>query len=118
MFNREVWDGIPADLQQIILEEAAKSELEALRLAAAHNELGLIKIIDDARRRNYSVEFIPFSEDMKLRSFEAAMNSVIPGWVNRLGGANYPIITDTFNNKLGPIVGLRINPDGRVVKTN
>ena len=54
----------------------------------------------------------------KRRSFDVAMNSVIPGWVDRLGGASYPIIADTFNNKLGPIVGLRINPDGRVVKTN
>ena len=118
VINREVWNGIPADLQQIILEEAAKSELEALRLTAAHNEVGLIKTIDAAMRRDYSIEFIPFSEEMKRRSFDVAMNSVIPGWVDRLGGASYPIIADTFNNKLGPIVGLRINPDGRVVKTN
>ena len=118
VINREVWNGIPADLQQIILEEAAKSELEALRLAAAHNEVGLIKIIDAAMRNDYTLEFIPFSEEMKRRSFDAAMNRVIPGWVDRLGGASYPIIADTFNNKLGPIVGLRINPDGTVVKTN
>ena len=121
VISREVWNEIPADLQQIILEEAAKSELEALRLAAVHNEAGLIKTIEAAERNNYrprTLEFIPFSEGMKRRSLDAAMNSVIPGWVNRLGGANYPIITDTFNNKLGPIVGLRINPDGSVVKTN
>ena len=119
VIQREVWNEIPADLQQIILEEAAKSELEALRLAAVHNEAGLIRTIEAAERNSWSNwEFIPFSEEMKRRSLDAAMNSVIPGWVNRLGGANYPIITDTFNNKLGPIVGLRINPDGSVVKTN
>ena len=125
VIQREVWNEIPADLQQIILEEAAKSELEALRLAAVHNEAGLIRTIEAAEDERSSYrnswsnwEFIPFSEEMKRRSLDAAMNSVIPGWVNRLGGANYPIITDTFNNKLGPIVGLRINPDGSVVKTN
>ena len=46
------------------------------------------------------------------------MENVTPGWVNRVGDASAPIIADTVNNKLGPIVGLRINPDGRVVKTN
>ena len=113
VISREVWDGIPADLQQIILEEAAKSELEALRLAAAHNEVGLIKTLDAAM----SMEFIPFSEEMRRRSLEAAMTSVIPEWLRQVGSADAPFITETFNNKLGPIVGLRINPDGTVVRT-
>ena len=117
VINREVWDGIPADLQQIILEEAAKSELEALRLAAAHNEVGLIEVLDDAMKYGASLELTPFSEEMKRRNFDVAVNRLIPAWVERLGGADYPIITETFNNKLGPIVGLRINPDGTVVRT-
>lgn len=55
---------------------------------------------------------------MKHGSFEAAVNTVIPWRVERLDGAGYPIISDTFNNKLGPIAGLRINTDGTVVRTN
>lgn len=38
--NRDVWDSIPWDLQQILIEEGAKQELEALRLAAIQNVTG------------------------------------------------------------------------------
>ena len=113
VINREAWNSIPGDLQQIILEEAAQSELEALRLAAIQNEVGLQRNIDEG------LELVPFSDEILHHSFNTAvMENVIPGWVNRVGDPNHSIITDTFNNKLGPIVGLRINPDGRVVKTN
>ena len=30
------------------------------------------------------------------------MNSVIPNWVDRVGGPDTPIVADTFNNKVGP----------------
>ena len=43
VINGDKWAGIPEDLQQIIIEEAAKSELEALRIAAIQNEMGLLK---------------------------------------------------------------------------
>ena len=111
VINGDVWATIPEDLQQILLEEAAKSELEALRLAAIQNEMGLIKNI------SAGLEFIPFSKELKLRSFNnVVMEHVVPAWVNRVGGPAYPIITDTFNQKVGPIVGLRIERDGSVVK--
>ena len=45
---------------------------------------------------------------------QAAVDHAIPAWLNRLGDADNPFVTDTFNNKLGPIVGMRINPDGTV----
>ena len=43
VINTEKWTSIPNDLQKIIVEEAAKSELEAMRLAAIQNEMGLVK---------------------------------------------------------------------------
>ena len=50
-------------------------------------------------------------------SFDVAlMRYVLPGWIRRMGGADDPII-QVFNEKVGPLVGLRINPDGTVVKT-
>ena len=61
---------------------------------------------------------VPFSDEMNRRSLESAMNSVIPNWVDRVGGPDAPIVADTFNNKVGPIVGLRIQPNGEVVRTN
>ena len=112
VINPDAWRRIPQDLQQIILEEAAKSELEALRLAAIQNETGL------QRNRDEGLVFIPLSDEMKRQSFTVAMEHVIPGWVQRAGGPGSPIITDTFNNKVGPLVGLRIRSDGTVVRIN
>ena len=46
IINKEVWESIPADLQEILKEEAAKMELEALRLGAIQNELGgVVKLV-------------------------------------------------------------------------
>ena len=108
VINRDVWNHIPADLQQIILEQGARLELEALRLAAAQNEAGLIKQLDAG------MEYIPFSAELQRASRIAAMSQVVRGWVNRVGSTRNPVITETFNNKLGPIVGMRINSDGSV----
>ena len=121
MINGDLWSEIPPNLQAIILEEAAKSELEALRLASIQNEMGLLKnTSDDTRGAGVdAMEFIPFSDDMNFRSLNTAvMEHVVPAWVNRVGDASHPIIADTFNNKVGPIVGLQIESDGTVVKTN
>ena len=111
VINGDVWAKIPEDLQQILLEEAAKSELEALRLASIQNEMGLLK------NTTKGLEFVPFSDEMNYRSLNTAvMEHVLPAWVNRVGDASDPIIADTFNQKVGPIVGLHIEPDGTVVK--
>ena len=111
VINGELWAEIPENLQQIILEEAAKSELETLRLSAIQNEMGLLK------NTTKGLEFVPFSEEMNFRSLNTAvMEHVVPAWVNRVGDVNHPIISDTFNKKVGPIVGLRIEPDGSVTK--
>ena len=113
VINPEVWRRIPQDIQQILIEEAAKSELEALRLAAIQSQIEL------QRNRDTGLEFLPFSEEINNRSFNtAALEHVLPGWVERVGGADSSIIADTFNNKLGPIVGLRVQRNGVVVKTN
>ena len=37
VINKDVWDAIPQDLQQIMIEEGAKAELEGLRLAPFQN---------------------------------------------------------------------------------
>ena len=103
------WGSIPSDLQQIFLEEAAKSELEELRLASVLDERGLNAL------RGRNLEPVPLSPSLLDHSFNiAAKDYVIPAWVELVGDPNDPIITDTFNNKIGPIVGLRINPDGTV----
>ncbi len=121
VINGQMWAFIPEDLRQIIIEEAAKSDLEALRIAAIQNEVGLLKNTSyDARGAGmHAMEFVPFSEEMTFRSLNtAAMEHVVPRWVGRVGDTRHPIIADSFNNQVGPIVGLRIETDGTVVKTN
>ncbi len=116
VINGEKWASIPEDLQQIIIEEAAKSELEALRVAAIQNEIGLIKNTTERWAGQDAMEFVPFSDEMSDRSNTAVMEHVVQGWVNRIGDNSHPIIADTFNRKIGPIIGLRIGPDGWVVR--
>ena len=117
IINAEKWAAIPEDLQQIMLEEAAKSELEALRLASIQNEMGLIKLTTERGVGRDKMQFVPFSYEIKYRGLDrAAAEYVVPRWVNRVGYTRHPIIANSFNNKIGPIVGLRIEADGSVVK--
>ncbi|HIN04646.1 MAG TPA: hypothetical protein EYM65_00200 [Dehalococcoidia bacterium] len=109
VINGTVWDKIPEDLQQIFLEEGAKSELEALRLASIQNETGTLKNIDAG------MELVEFSDELATHSFSiAVVEHVIPGWLRRLGGTDNAAVA-LFNDKVGPYVGLAIESDGTVV---
>ena len=46
VINKDIWEGLPPDLQAIVMEEAAKAEMEMLRLGAIQNEMGLRKPIE------------------------------------------------------------------------
>ena len=109
--NGDVWAEIPADIQQILIEEGAKQELEALRLTAIHNVTGITRNIEAG------LELVEFGPEIRQQGFRVAYESVLPNWLRRLG---YPDkaqeVVDVFNNKIGPIVGLRIRADGTVVK--
>lgn len=84
-----------------------------MRLAAIQFEHGVTEIQDAG------LELIPFSPEMLNYSFEtAATEHVIPAWMRRMGPAGRQFIAGTFNPKLGPVVGLRIEPDGSVVKNS
>ena len=101
--NKDVWAGIPADLQQILLEEGAKQELEALRLTAIHNVTGITRNVANG------LELVEFGPEAQALSAEAARNQVIPNWLKRVG---YPEegqgTVEVFNSKIGPFVGLEI----------
>ena len=104
--NGDVWDGIPADIQQIMLEEGAKYELEALRLTAIHNVTGITRNVESG------LELIEFGPEAQALSKRAAAESVLPNWLQRLG---YPdkgqSVVDVFNEKIGPFVGLEVELD-------
>ena len=113
MVNADVWEAIPVDLQQILVEEGAKAELEAMRLASVQNLEPVRKNIEAG------LEVVEFPPEVKGRSFDVALiQHVIPGWLHRL---DYPNEGDqaveVFNEHVGPFVGLRIQSGGSVEKT-
>ena len=111
VMNSANFNKLPADLKAILLEEGAKHELEALRLAAIQNEVGVKK------NELAGLINVPFSAELQALSDQAVLNNVVPGWINRVGDLSDPIFA-IFNEKVTPIVNIRIEPDGTVVKTN
>lgn len=110
VINQDVWEGIPADLQQIIIEEGAKAELEALRLAPFQNFIALEAAED------VGLEAAPFSDATQEHIQTVVLREhVIPGWLRRLGypgsGADAVAI---YNEKSAPYTGLMIAPDGSI----
>lgn len=61
--------------------------------------------------------YIPFSDEIRDFLFEeVALNSVIPRWVERIGGADTEAV-QIFNRTMGTSLGIRINRDGTAVRT-
>lgn len=111
IINGDKWASIPANLQQILVEEGAISELEALRIASIQNEMGLAKNLDKG------MTLYEFNDEVNERSLNSSViEHVIPAWINRVGSTDHRIIT-VFNEQVGPLVGLHINADGTVTKT-
>lgn len=111
IINGEKWASIPPNLQQILIEEGAISELEALRIASIQNEMGLAKNLDKG------MTLYEFNDEVNERSLNSSViEHVIPAWINRVGSTDHRIIT-VFNEQVGPLVGLHINADGTVTKT-
>jgi TRAP-type C4-dicarboxylate transport system substrate-binding protein len=108
VMNKKVWEKLPPDLQQIMIEEGAKFELEGLRIGAIQNELGLEKNIREG------MEYLEFSPEIRARSDAAVFERVVPNWVKRVG-PDKPFIK-VFNEHVGPRVGMHVQPDGSVIK--
>lgn len=109
VMNKSEWAKLPEDLQKILLEEAAINELEELRTASIQHEQGLLK------NTNAGLIYRPFTPELQEYAFNnAVLGALMPEWVKRVGGADHPIV-EVFNEKVGPIVGVKVNPDGSVV---
>ena len=105
-FNPDVWNSLPADFQAILLEEGAKYELEFFRVTPVLSGLGIPKLLDQG------MIYTPFSEEIRTFLFEeVALKKVVPQWVNRVGGPDTEAVA-LFNETVGPVAGILINPDG------
>ena len=105
-FNADVWAELPEDFRQILLEEGAKYELEFFRVTPILSQLGIPKLLDEG------MTYIPFNDEIRNFMFEeVALKRVIPQWVNRVGGPDTEAV-ELFNKNVGPVAGIKINPDG------
>ena len=107
--NKDRWDEIPADLQAIMREEALKHQVENRRLV--ENVWDPLGITDNVAG---GMEHIPFSQALKDAQKQAAIDVVIPNWVNRTGGPDSEAVK-MFNEFVGPIIGVTINSDGKAI---
>ena len=110
VINKDIWNDIPDDLQQIMIEEGAKAELEGLRLAPFQNVAAV------AINQQLGVQPAPFSPEVQHHIQNVVLpEHVLPGWVRRLG---YPErnteIVSISNEKLSPYTGFWINEDGTI----
>ena len=107
IMSPHVWNELPPDIQQIFVEEGARYELEGLRVTPAWNEVWIPRNVEAGM---VFQEFTP--ELLEHQKNVVAPDFVIPGFVRRQDEANRPAMIDLFNEKIAPIVGLRIRPDG------
>ncbi len=111
ILNAEVWDGLPEDIQKILEEEGARHELEAIRVTPAWNEVWIQRNIDAGLVYQ---EFSPELMD-HMRNVVATQH-VVPGFISRQDDDNRDNIVALFNEKIAPIVGLKVLPDGTTEK--
>ena len=110
IINRDLWNDIPEDLQQIMIEEGAKAELEALRLAPFQNVAAV------EGNRLLGVQPTPFSPDLHAHIRSVVLpEHVLPGWLDRLGYPdNGSDVVAIYNDSVAPYTGLSIASDGSI----
>jgi len=103
--NQARWDELPTNLQQILKEEAAKTQAENLRLVNGWDQEGVDLAVAEG------MEHIPFTPEIKKAIKEAVLDRIVPNWATRAGGYDSEAVK-IYNAKVAPIVGVKINPDG------
>ena len=104
--NGEKWRELTESNRQVLKEVGAEFEAENLRLLKAEWDPDGINLNVEG-----GMEYHDFPDDVKARMRATALDTIIPNWVERAGGPNSEGV-NIFNEKVGPIVGVVINPDG------
>ena len=105
MMNRTAWDKLPKNLQDILVEEGTKMELENLRLAAVWNETGVKVNVDKG------MTFLEWTPEQKQHIYEnVALGRVLPNWIKRVGPDEIAI----WNDSVSPWSKVKIESDGSI----
>ena len=109
--NQAQWDRLPTDLQNIILEEGA-------RHSAINRKLLRERWQQEAIHSNLveGMELNRFDETLLRAIQDAAIERVVPAWLEQVGGPDSPMAA-LFNEKATPALGVEIRADGRVART-
>ena len=62
------------------------------------------------------MQLVEFTDEMKAAQRNSAIENVVPGWVERVGGPTSEAAM-IFNEVVAPIVKVRINDDGTASAT-
>ena len=104
--KRKLWNLLPADIQDVVREEASRHQQISLRLTTNDRlEQGIQQNI------NNGMEYLVLSPELQAAFRKAAINTVLPAWVERVGGPNTPVVK-FYNEEVAPIVGIKVNPNG------
>ena len=109
--NEKRWSQMPKDLQNIVLEEGARHAYLNRQLLFEHFAPNAI-----AQNVEQGMKEVPFTDEMKAAQRQSAIENVVPGWVERVGGASSEAAI-IFNDVVAPIVKVKINPDGTASAT-
>ncbi len=104
--NADRWNAMPKDLQNIVLEEGGRHAYLNRQLLFEHFAPTAI-----AQNVEEGMALVPFTPEMQAAQKQSAIENVVPGWVERVGGAGSEAAI-IFNDVVAPIVKVRINPDG------
>ena len=109
--NGEKWAEISPANQAILKEVGAEFDAENRRLLKAEWDPDGINLNVEE-----GMEYHDFPDDVKAQMRVTALETIIPNWVGRAGGPSSEGV-QIFNDKVGPIVGVTINPDGTASET-
>ena len=105
--NQSRWDEIPADLQAIILKEAAKHTEENRSLVTTEwSKKGIDENV------SAGMEYIEFTPELKDALRQASLTRVLPRWVERTGGPDSEAVR-IYNEKVAPLLKVRVNAQGQ-----
>ena len=109
--NGEKWNELSPENQLILKEIGQEYEAENLRLLKEDwDPAGITLNVGEG------MKYSDFPDEVKTRMRSTALDLIIPNWVERAGGPDSEGV-QIFNEKVGPIVGVKINSDGSATET-
>jgi TRAP-type C4-dicarboxylate transport system substrate-binding protein len=108
--SERTWSELPLDVRSIILEEAKYHEEETKSASLSHWDQRGVK-----RNVSAGMEHIELTLELKELMRTATLKSALPNWVRQAGGPKSNAVK-IFNQKIAPIVKVKITADGAAIE--